>query len=584
MRIALVLTATAAGVAVALLAFGLNGRVRSGPFAISLNDARRPLAWGCAAGTWLLIAEWNRPGWRRFAVTVLAAMGLLAIVDFARHAAPIITDSDFAVSELYAELATRGRLLVGPYSRFGWHHPGPLFFYVLAPFYALGGRRAPALYAVALAINLAAIVTLAWAVARERHRWPLAVLLTGGCVLFAWRVPMFLASPWTAHVPVLPSLTFLVLSAAVASGRLTLLPLMALFASFVAQTHVGFVPIVGAITAGVLAFCFVERTHDRRPLWSALNRSAWICAVLWLVPVSEALAGAGGNAAALWRFFVTEAEPGHSFREALVNWSYGLTGALRPDFALPWGGHFELSHLWWGIPCAIGQLLLLAVIARHDFKVGRRFEGCLAFVAVAASAVGLWGLTRIRGDILNHDLFRIAALGALNLAIIGAAGLGVFFDAGANAWSRRTSVPVVAYLLVFALAVAVGGRDLLHLTSFERRRTDRAAIVGAYSAIRDYVGVEGVRKPLFRIDEDRWGDAAGILLRLRQDGTPVAVQDAWLSMLTDAFAATGDEDALIALANLELHRELRARPDTAVLLESGPLFVDAARIAPSPRR
>jgi hypothetical protein len=403
-------------------------------------------------------------------------------------------------------------------------------------------------------------------------------------VLLAWRVPMFLASPWTAHVPVIPCLTFLALSAAVASGRLTLLPLTAVFASFVAQTHVGFVPIVGAITVGVLVCCALDRTTDRRLWWSMIKRSGWISVALWLVPIAESLSGARSNAASLWRFFVTEAGPGHSLREALITWSYGLTGVLRPDLILGWGGHFALSHLSWAVPCALGQLLVLAVIARSDLRRNCRFEGCLAIVALAASALALWSLTRIRGDILDHDLFRIAALGTLNLGIIAAAALRVVFDPEAHAWSRGTLGAGVAYLVVFAVALSVGQRDLSRLTSFERRRTDRKAIVTGYAAIRHYVEAEGLHKPLFRIDNDKWGNAAGILLRLRQDGTAAAVQDAGLSMFPRVFAVTGDEDALITLANLDLHRVVRAQPDTVVLQSFGPLFVDAARLAPRPGR
>ena len=78
----------------------------------------------------------------------------LAMVSFARVTPPITTDSDFAVDRGVHGLATRGRLLVGPYSRFGWNHPGPFYFYFQAPLYALSGHKAASLYAGALAINL----------------------------------------------------------------------------------------------------------------------------------------------------------------------------------------------------------------------------------------------------------------------------------------------------------------------------------------------------------------------------------------------------------------------------------------------
>jgi hypothetical protein len=43
-------------------------------------------------------------------------------VHVARVTLPITTDADFAVTEFDTELAPRGRLLVGPYSRFGIMH------------------------------------------------------------------------------------------------------------------------------------------------------------------------------------------------------------------------------------------------------------------------------------------------------------------------------------------------------------------------------------------------------------------------------------------------------------------------------
>src|SRR5688500_15389528 len=99
---------------------------------------------------------------RRGPFLALAAAAILAIavVITARAMPPIVTSSDLAVTELYTELATRGQLLVGPDSRFAWNHPGPIYFYVLAPLYAASGHRAGALFSAVLAIYLDAIITM----------------------------------------------------------------------------------------------------------------------------------------------------------------------------------------------------------------------------------------------------------------------------------------------------------------------------------------------------------------------------------------------------------------------------------------
>ncbi|MDQ3068358.1 MAG: hypothetical protein M3R55_01345, partial [Acidobacteriota bacterium] len=306
-----------------------------------------------------------------------AALMLLAVAAFSRALAPITTDADFALTELYTELATRGELLLGPYSRFGWHHPGPLYFYVQAPFYAAGGHKAAALFAGALAINLSALATIAWVMWRERRDARL-VLITVACVLLAWRVPRLLASPWTGHVPLLPALAFIVLCAAIANGRRRLIPLAIVTGSFVAQTHLSLAPAVALLMGCVLVSLARGRRAGDPALGTTLNRAAWVGLALWLLPLSEALSHAGGNIAALWRFFITDAAAGQPLWKAVVHWSYGLTGVLRPDLTLPWGGHIALDHSAWTLPAALAQLVLLALIARRDLQAGRGFSGRLA--------------------------------------------------------------------------------------------------------------------------------------------------------------------------------------------------------------
>jgi hypothetical protein len=508
-----------------------------------------------------------------FVAVAAGVLGVLAIVAYARLAAPIVTDSDFAVGEVYVELATRAQLLLGPYSRFGWHHPGPLYFYVVAPFYALAGHQAAAIYAVALAVNLVAIAAIAWVTARET-RGPLASALVGALLLFAWRTDRFLASPWTAHIPILPALGFLVIAAAVAAGRLRLLPIMIAFGSFAAQTHVGFAPTVlfVAVMAALIGTWKPADLAARRRSWWM---SAVVMMVLWALPIVEALANHGGNVAALWRFFVVDPGAGQSPRQAIAAGSYGLAGIWRADFDLPWGGRVELPDPFVFIFIAILTVALLLALARAHAAAGRRFEAALALVAVAATTIGVWGLTRIPGEILLYDLFRLAAIGAMNYAILAAAAVRALTD------RRPRLVPSGVWrvaLPVGLLAIAVTG--VLHLeslTSFERRQT-RRAIVQAHQAVRDYVASQPLERPLIQIGNDRWGDAAGTLVRLLHDHTPVALKDEHLSMFTPFFAATGSEDALITFADLDLHRELRQRPDNVILLQAFPLFVDARRM------
>src|SRR3954471_1723225 len=140
-------------------------------------------------------------------VWIAAVCGALALTAaatlVARGGRPVVPVSDTAVIESYTLYASRAQLLVGPYSRYGWHHPGPLYFYLLAPVYVLAGRSTPGLSAGALLINLSSVVLLAWVMVRAGDGW-LAVMATAAIAVYAWRLPPLLASAWNPHVVVLP--------------------------------------------------------------------------------------------------------------------------------------------------------------------------------------------------------------------------------------------------------------------------------------------------------------------------------------------------------------------------------------------
>src|SRR5262245_13575849 len=104
---------------------------------------------------------------RRLAVAAGALILATGLILLAQRASDVATFGDTAVIESYTWMASNGDLLLGPYSRFQWHHPGPLAFFWIAPFYMLSGARAAGLNAGALALNLAALAILTSIVIRR---------------------------------------------------------------------------------------------------------------------------------------------------------------------------------------------------------------------------------------------------------------------------------------------------------------------------------------------------------------------------------------------------------------------------------
>jgi hypothetical protein len=351
-----------------------------------------------------------------------------------------------------------------------------------------------------------------------------------------------------------------------------MMPALVVFGSFMAQSHVGLVPLVLVLSTAALAAVAVTRRDDE-PMVPLLNTCAWLLALLWLLPVVEQLSHTRGNLAHLWTFF-TSGGATPSYWTALAAWSYALVGPLRPDLYLPYGGHFEFTHLAWAIPVAIAEVTALAVTGTLAYRGRRRFDASMAGTAILASVVSFWSITRIRGDILDHEIFWIVPLGVLNLSIVAAA---VLRGIGAR-WPRTQltggrAVTAICVVLVLA-SVHDGLGDLDRLVAFENgmRRKD-ADISATYDSIVAYLGAHEVRKPLFKIEQ--WDTAAAVLARLNRSGRPFAVEDKSLHIFTLVFSAHGDEDAIIAIAG---RASSNGGPGAVVVLQREPVYVEAVRI------
>src|SRR5262249_16121631 len=153
------------------------------------------------------------------------------------------------------------------WSRADWHHPGPAFFYLLAVPYRLLGSSSVAVSVGALAINAATIAALGW-IAYRRGRTPLLLcMLAGLSVLILGLGGEFLRSPGNPALPVLPYALMLLLTWSMVCGELWALPSATAVATFLMQTHVGFVVLALPLLFGGAAFLVARsRVRGRRRL------------------------------------------------------------------------------------------------------------------------------------------------------------------------------------------------------------------------------------------------------------------------------------------------------------------------------
>ena len=139
---------------------------------------------------------------------------------------------DLALIEIAVrETGTRDTPLVGPFSRYGWNHPGPLMFWMLAPLYRVLGSDAQALYAASAAIGAASSVILIWVARRFGGRRLMVVTAAGLLVILQGAGPT-ISDPWNPYLAMLPFAVFLLSAAALAAGDHALAPLMVGAGSF----------------------------------------------------------------------------------------------------------------------------------------------------------------------------------------------------------------------------------------------------------------------------------------------------------------------------------------------------------------
>jgi hypothetical protein len=502
-----------------------------------------------------------------FAAAMLAA-GCVALIGYARTAdASFAPAGDIALIETYTIHATRGELFLGPYSRFGWNHPGPLYFYTLAPFYVLTGFRSAGLSAGALAINLAALALLVW-VSVSMGRGLLAICVAAAAVWFTWQTSGMLASQWNPHVLVLPTMATIVASAAVAAGRVRLLPVVAALATFIVQTHLGFGPTVLAVgvAGAAIAAARAQRSGDpsRPEILRVLIATVCVLLVLWLPPLIEEVRSADGNLTRLWTFFTGEGRPGQRFQRAFRMWSDMMSAFVRRDVRVGWGNRLPADGGPWRQAWALAQTAALAAIVVRAAMTKDTFRGALAGMLLIASGVGLWSLLRIEDAIYDHLVFWLSGIGALAAGVIAATVLRLVLREAAI--PRR--LPAAVCITLWVIAAAVGFQQLRVVVSRSfRPGIEPLAARRLGDALIDQFERKDLGRPLVRIDQPVWTVAAGVLLQLEKRQIPYGVEEGWWFMFGAATRPSGQETSTLVFAGPGMRAQLTAAGDHEILAE-----------------
>ena len=503
----------------------------------------------------------------RFTIVVGSlAAAAAAILWYVGRAAPATyPKADQAVLELYTRYAAEGSLLVGPYSRFQWHHPGPLYFYLLAPFYVVGSQSELALYVAALVINLTAIVAIVWLVAR--HSGAMAGLLVAALLAaYVFRAQYLLVSPWNPHIPVIPLALLIVACAAAIDGQLSATIAVVAVASFVAQTHVAFAPCAAAL-AIVTAVSIAAR---ERASMKWLIVAAVVACALWAPPLVEEIRGAPGNITLMRRFLLSPAPSAGDWTHAWPIFETLLSAPFVPGRGMAIDGRFMAASGPAASLIAAVQMAVLPLAWEMARRQRRRFEQALAMFCLVASGVALWSVTRVPGEVFSYLVFWVSIIGVLDVAAIGLVLV-----------PRSSRFKTVAGGMIAAVCAALMAYGVAGVArEFGRSARTGADVRRLSLAVENYVRALQLR-PLIRISEPTWPHAAGVILQLDKHGLRPAVENSWVPMFGRQMGAAGGENGELQFADPELADSLARRDDYVRVERFGDVFVFAKR---PPRR
>jgi hypothetical protein len=542
---------------------------------------------------------------QRVALLVSALLALPLVALTLRLAAsgmpPFFVDYDMAILELFTRDALRLHQLLGPYSRLGFHHPGPLMFYCLAPFYWLSGESFSGLLLGACAINLAATFAVVALVYRHAGAWAATASAVVMQLYFLYFSPAMFCSAWNPNLSILPFLVAVVAAAAAVAGGIGALPAFVGAASFAVQSHLGYVPVVAAVVVAVAAVGLL-RTRVLRGAASpregaaratprrrrVLVATVLVAAIAWLPVAAEQIADPHGNLSALARF-IGASRPGHTLVEAAL-----ADGERVGAFLLvPWGAALD-RPLEGGLARAAfllaAALLLLAGAAAVSALRRRAWFGvALGTLCWAVFAAACLSATRIGGALSDYLLRWASAVGPLCLITAAVTWSPTRWREGAGAARRGLGI-VTPVLLVASLALAAAGVVVVaRMPSLEESaRAARYEPVRRVSTAVEHAlagwGATSVRVRIVPREGHARGAAlalaSGTMLQLVKAGVGVSVDPEWEFMFGPRMQAPIGTAELIFAPHDFAARLVSASPGALVLYDGDTTLV--ARRAPRP--
>jgi hypothetical protein len=453
--------------------------------------------------------------------------------------------ADHELMGISVELAKSGQALTGPYSRFGFRHPGPLMPYLYAAFErALPAQSTPmGEHLVAQAIMNASLMVIVgwWCVRFLRPRWMALVSFPLSYLVIWGPGGPFFHDYWNPSVTMAPMLVAVLSAAALSVGALGWIVPFTLSAAILCSSHLSSLPLVACLS--LVAFILTLRrgvtiSHLRKHRWAFVVALA--IGLLTALPVAvEALTQPNfGNLGAIAQFqsgLDSTKSLASSARFVGTYFTRGLFAALPPSLALA---------------AALGSVLVIAWFSSGALRT-------LALLCVAVTAAAVLSATRISG---NFEPYLLRSM----LGVVAAVQLSI---TASIIHLLRSRLHILRPGLV--LAVSLGALWLQLPRTFTPRQQSCGQIAEPF--IQALAPERGDAYRLAIEDQEAWPFSAPLALSLLRGGSQVCVDDKWRYLFDSALTCSWPSNQGKTYRTLHLYRNLPSEPPVASRSFKGPL-------------
>jgi hypothetical protein len=457
------------------------------------------------------VADWP---WAVILVGGLSVVGIIRLA-LSLHGT-YSSGGDVAFLELQIRQVLHGEVSLGPYSRYGWHHPGPLVFYLYAPLYWLTGESSRSLFLSSWVLNSAGGLG-AVLVARRRFGEGTARLVAAGFLVYVYCAGFTsLIDPWNPSLLPMPMLFLMVCAAAGAAGSAWGVAGALVAASFLIQTHIATTLLAGVLVLVAIGGYVHSRFAGAGRAGAGLVRKGlllWVLplAVIWAAPLAQQVTASNGNLTTIAHFYLhppASAGPStHTVRQALqVVSDYSTVVPAGPPAVGDVGAH--AGRLLWA-----SALAVIGVAVAVAWRRRSKFMAWLSLLTPLGMAVATLSALRAIGPYYGYLFFWCQTLALPALIALGA----LVFDYIRRPATHRRRSGRLAPLAGAAGLLVVTGLAVSAVTSPPTNSVPDSPTSRAVAARIEQI--VGSRQTVFTVDVVQQDFADGALvLELAKDG------------------------------------------------------------------